>query len=141
MNLGKSVTFKAGGRLWTIRPFTLDVWFQFCKWLKERPRDYDPLARISKLPLEKMDKELAERLVREAIEEDKKLYDFQPESEATRRELGTVEGMIKAVSLLADESVEDTRAMVLELVREGRTDELTNAIKETIGEVEKKVAA
>lgn len=141
MNLGKPISFQAAGRLWTIKPFTLEVWFSFCDYLKSREKTYDPLARVSKLPLEKLEPALAEKLVREAIDEDKKLYDFQPESEATRRELGTLEGMIKAISLLADASVEETRTMVLDLVREGRADELTKAIQETIGVVEKKVAA
>ena len=139
MNLGKSVSFQAGGRLWTIRPFSLSVWFEFCEWLRSRPKKNDPLDRVSRLPLERMDKELVDKIVREAIEEDKKVNSFAPESEATRQELTTLEGMIKAISLLSNESEQDTRAMVMELAKDNRLDELTKALNQTIGEVEKKV--
>lgn len=140
MNLGKQVTFEVAGRQWTIQPFSLDIWFQFCEWLKSRPKAYDPLERIARLPLEKMPAEMAERLVREAIDEDKALHDFRPESEATQRAMTTLEGMIKVVSLLSGESEDDTREMVLALANQNRIQVLTDAITQTIGHVEKKVA-
>ena len=140
MNLGKKVTFEAAGKQWTIQPFSLSIWFQFCEWLKSRPRVSDPLERVSRLPLDKMPPEMAERLVREAIDEDKALHDFRPESEATQRAMTTLEGMIKVVSLLSGESEDDTREMVLALANENRIQVLTDAITQTIGHVEKKVA-
>lgn len=141
MNIGRAASFDAAGKRWTIQPFSLAMWFAFCDYLKSRKRDYDPLERISRLPLDKMPGDMAERLVREAIDEDKQLHDFRPESDATKRAISTVDGMIKIISLLSGESEEVTRDMVLSLVKEGRTDVLAAAISETIGEVEKKVAA
>ncbi len=139
MNLGKSVTFQAAGRSWTVQPFTLEAWFSFIEYLKNRPRDYDPLERVSKLPLDKMPAELAERLVREAIDEDKALYDFRPESEATRKALTSVDGVIKVISILSGEDEDSVRAMVLDLAQNNRMSVLSDAISKTIGQVEKKV--
>jgi len=141
MNLGKKVTFEAAGKQWTIQPFSLSIWFQFCEWLKSRPRSGDPLERVSRLPLDKMPPEMAERLVREAIDEDKQLHDFRPESEATKNALSSIEGIIKVISLLSGESEDASREMVLTLAQENKLDVLTKAISDTIGHVEKKVAA
>ena len=140
MNLGRAASFEAAGKRWTIRPFSLDIWFQFTDWLKKRPKEYDPLERISKLPLEKMPAEMAERLVREAIDEDKQLYDFRPESEATKRAMQTLPGIIKIISLLSGEPEESVNDMVMTLAKESKMEALTDAISQTIGEVEKKVA-
>lgn len=140
MNLGKSVTFEAAGRRWTVKPFSLDIWFQFCEWLRSRPRSYDPLERVSKLPLDKMPAEMAERLVREAIDEDKALHDFRPESEATKNALSSIDGIIKVISLLSGEGEDACRDMVLSLAQENKLEVLTKAISDTIGHVEKKVA-
>lgn len=141
MNIGRAASFEAAGKKWTIQPFSLSMWFTFCDWLKSRPRESDPLERVSRLPLDKLPGDMAERLVREAIEEDKQLHDFRPESEATKRAIGTIEGMMKVISLLSGENEEAVRDMVLSLVQAGKTDVLAKAISETIGEVEKKVAA
>lgn len=139
MNLGKSVTFEAAGRRWSIKPFSIDALFQFCEYLKSRPKDYDPLERVSKLPLEKMPAEMVERMVREAIDEDKQLHDFRPESEATKRALSSIDGVIKAIAILSGESDDEVRSMVLTLAREDRIHILSDAIAQTIGGVEKKV--
>lgn len=141
MNIGREAKFSASGKLWRIRPFSLEIWFAFIDWLKARPREYDPLDRVNRLQLDKLPGDMAERLVREAIEEDKALHDFRPESEATKRAMSTVEGMIKIISLLSGETEEATRDMVLSLVQNGQTEVLSKAISETIGEIEKKVAA
>ena len=141
MNLGKKVTFEAAGKQWTIQPFSLSIWFQFCEWLKSRPRVSDPLERVSRLPLDKMPAEMAERLVREAIDEDKQLHDFRPESEATKNALSSIEGIIKVISLLSGESEDASREMVLTLAQENKLDVLTKAISDTIGHIEKKVTA
>lgn len=139
MNLGKAVTFEAAGRQWTVKPFSLEIWFHFIEWLKARPRPYDPLERVGKLPLEKMPAEMVERLVKEAIDEDKALYDFRPESEATKNALSSLEGIIKVISLLSDQGEDAVRDMVLSLAKENRMEVLTNAISQTIGHIEKKV--
>lgn len=141
MNLGKKVTFEAAGKTWTVQPFSLSIWFQFCEWLKQRPRTSDPLERVARLPLDKMPPEMAERLVREAIDEDKKLHDFRPESEATKNALSSIEGIIKVISLLSGEGEDVCRDMVLSLAQENKLDVLTKAISDTIGHVEKKVTA
>ena len=141
MNIGRAASFDAAGKKWTIQPFSLEMWFAFCDWLKSRKRDYDPLERVGRLPLDKLPGDMAERLVREAIDEDKQLHDFRPESDATKRAISTIEGMIKIISLLSGESEDAARDMVLSLVKSGQTDVLATAISETIGEVEKKVTA
>jgi hypothetical protein len=87
-----------------------------------------------------MPAEMAERLVREAIDEDKQLHDFRPESEATKNALSSIEGIIKVISLLSGESEDASREMVLTLAQENKLDVLTKAISDTIGHVEKKVA-
>lgn len=140
MNIGQPVTFQVDGKAWRLKQFSLAVWFEFCEFLKQKPRTYDPLDRIGKLPLDKMPPDLAERLVREAIEEDKKLNDFSPESEATKNALSSVEGIIKVISLLSGEPEEACRDMVLSLAQENKMEVLTNAINGTIGHIEKKVA-
>jgi hypothetical protein len=140
LNIGKPVTFEAAGRKWTVQPFSLAIWFEFCEWLKSRPRASDPLERISRLPLDKMPAEMAERLVREAIDEDKQLHDFRPESTATKNALSSVEGIIKVISLLSGEPEDACRDMVLSLAQQNKMEVLTNAINGTIGHIEKKVA-
>jgi hypothetical protein len=138
LNIGRSVTFKAAGRSWTIQPFSLDAWFGFCDWLKSRPKTHDPLERVSKLPLEKLSPDVAERLVMEAIAEDKALYDFRPDSDATKAALSSVDGVIKVISLLSNEDEGEVRNMVMTLAREGKMDVLSNAISQSIGAIEKK---
>lgn len=141
MNIGRAASFNAAGKKWNVKPFSIDIWFAFTEWLKSLPKTYDPLERVSKLPLEKLPQEAAERLVREAIDEDRQLHDFRPESEATKRALQSLDGIIKIISLLSGESDADVKTMVMSLAAEGKLDVLTNAIQQTIGEVEKKVTA
>lgn len=140
MNLGKTATFQANGKTWSIKPFSLSVWFAFCDHLRQLPKKTDPLERVSRLPLDKLPGDLAERLVKEAIEEDRALHDFSPESQATKNALSSIEGIIKVISLLSGEPEDACRDMVLSLAQENKLDVLTNAISETIGHVEKKVA-
>lgn len=141
MNAGRETIININGRSFTIARFSLDCWFQLCDWLKAKPKTDDPLARISKLPLERLPAEMVEKLTREAIDEDKKLYTFTPGSEAATREMMTPEGLVFTVQCLAGISEAEAKGLIFGLAKEGRMEELTKAIQDSIGEVSEKNAA
>lgn len=141
MNAGRETVINIEGRSVTVARFSLDIWFQLCEWLKQKPKADDPLARISRLPLERLPAEMVDKLTREAIEEDKKLYTFTPGSEAATREMMTPEGLVFTVQCLTGQSEAESKSFVFELAKSGRMEELTKAIKASIGEVPEKNAA
>lgn len=137
MKLGEKVTFHSCGRDWELSPFTLGIWFAFCDWCRANIVD-DPLARVSRLPIEKMSKEEADTLVKEAIAEDKRINDYRPESEATINRLGTPQGLMQAVYLLAGGpqgkvTAEQCDEMVSSFVFNGQMDSLMGYLSKCMG--------
>lgn len=137
MQLGETVKFHSCERDWVLRPFTLGVWFSFCKWCRENIID-DPMARVSRLPLDRIPKEQADALIKEAIAEDRQINDYRPESESTISRLGTPQGMVQAVFLLAggekgEVTLEQCDTMVSSFVLNGQADVLVGYLKRSMG--------
>lgn len=137
MQLGETVKFHSCERDWVLKPFTLGVWFEFCKWCKANIDD-DPLARISRVPLDKLSKEAADEMVRAAIAEDRLLNDYRPESESTIKRLGTPAGMTQAIYLLAggakgEVTQEQCDTMVSSFVMNGQAEVLVGYLRRAMG--------
>lgn len=138
MNAGRESTIKVNGQAVTLARFSLDIWFRLCDWLKARPKLDDPLARISRLPLERLPAEMVDKLTREAIAEDKTLYTFTPGSDAATREMMTPEGLVFTVQCLTGQSESDVKEFIFSLAKEDRMQELIDAIHASIGVVPEK---
>lgn len=138
MNLGKEVRFSAIGKEWSLQSFGLYYWMEFCKWCKANLVE-DPLADLARLPLERLPRDMIEAKTKEAIELDKQINDYRPESDCTRKRLGTIEGAMHAIYLMAggdDGKVTkaDCGALVTDFASRGRLDELFGYIEKAIGE-------
>lgn len=137
MKLGEKVTFHSCGRDWELSPFTLGVWFDFCDWCKANIHD-DPLARLKRLPLDQMNKDEVNVLVKEAIEKDKEINDYRPESQSTINRIGTPQGLMQAVYLLAGGpqgkvTKEQCDEMVSTFVFNGQMDSLMGYLSRCMG--------
>jgi hypothetical protein len=85
-----------------------------------------------------MSKEAADALVKEAIAEDREKNDYRPESEATINRLGTPEGMMQAVFILAggnrgEVTIEQCDEMVSSFVMNGQPEVLLGYLKKAMG--------
>lgn len=138
MNAGRESVIKANGQAVTLAIFSLDTWFRLCDWLKARPKLDDPLARISRLPLERLPAEMVDKLTREAIAEDKALYTFTPGSDAAIREMMTPEGLVFTVQCLTGQKETEAKEFIFTLAKEDRMQELIDAINASIGVVPEK---
>lgn len=138
MNLGKEVGFDALGKRWTLQPFGLYYWLEFCDWCKQN-LDEDPVAELARLPLERLPRDMVDQKTKEAIELDRQINDYRPESDCTRTRLSTIKGAMHAIYLMAGgEDGKVTKAecgtLVTDFASRGRLDELFGYIEKAIGE-------